>query len=1126
MNRYTAFISYRHLTPDAEVAQKLHRMIEAFSVPAGLRKKTGVRRLGRVFRDQEELPLSSNLGDDIHEALENSDWLICVCSPKYLESRWCREELRYFLSLGKKERVLTVLTEGEPENAFPEELRFQTVDGQTVEKEPLAADVRAGDLAGALKKLRKEKLRIIAPILGVQFDDLRQRARRRRIRIISAAAAAAFMLLAGFLGYAVMKNREITGERNSAQIAESQWLAKSADEALAEKDQALSLQLALEALPENFDNPERPVTEAALTALRNAVLYDKGDSGYHPAAEIEVPGLETCKLIDNMLICFSRKTEGFISAYDLASGGQFITPYTLAEEPLNCFFSDSGHAVLVYPDRIVKTTSLESRDGEPLTDDLSDGYVHDEDGQLARDENGDLVKQQFRESYPSFHKLVDVQGAGGILLSRNAPYTVLSWYQMYDHRYRGYADILNYMQDAVYLPVPGSNGSLFAVGGYMALSTEDQKPGHDPVILELKLSAVKDGQGPMYYDHEDIRMRYYLDPEMLEPYRVSQYVTLDRLAASCNGSILAAYGTNELCFWLHGDPEMRAVFDPQLTGKSGIRDVQFSPKDPDLLALRTENGALYLYDCRKNEMRLEIRRGLESILAFEWSPDGDKLLTVCANGTAELLSAKDGSLLQALDCPFEVKEASFSGEQFIILRNKDRVQLDLLRAAGESETPLTRWIDDWPIGKETKTGGTGTRLALSPDGSTIWVVRSHGITLYDAETLAIKTEIPLNSEDRTYLDEETGALVYEKAQGPYVRLRMEKGRAWLYAEGTDSAGYVRVYDPDTGEETANFRVSYPHVRAFINGREELTEKDRSETLIVSGLVFNKDKPLVLVRGDSKDDPYAAVFRTDTYEECWHIGYDSVSGKVSPDNYNIFPAAKEWEDKFAMRGYFLEKSGKVLCEYYARHEAYRNYYSVAAFEVRDAETGNITAEITFPDKLQGYWVLEDCDRIIAQYPDNRTAVLSAETGGEITAFEAPGALTTMETDDQGIWLSFAGVTSSSGQIRFLVTEAGEVRKDPEGEPQAAVRTDGRFGPYPFTVKSGRLYDTETGAEIVDLSGYKFEQAWEDGSRIICGTGDYYVVIRYAESAELRRLALEILGDRQMTDEQRKQYFLAP
>ena len=133
MNRYTAFISYRHLTPDAEVAQKLHRMIEAFSVPAGLRKKTGVRRLGRVFCDQEELPLSSNLGDDIHEALENSDWLICVCSPKYLESRWCREELRYFLSLGKKERVLTVLTDcgcagGGPGGGAEEAAEGETAD--------------------------------------------------------------------------------------------------------------------------------------------------------------------------------------------------------------------------------------------------------------------------------------------------------------------------------------------------------------------------------------------------------------------------------------------------------------------------------------------------------------------------------------------------------------------------------------------------------------------------------------------------------------------------------------------------------------------------------------------------------------------------------------------------------------------------------------------------------------------------------------------------------------------------------------------------------------------------------------------------------------------------------------
>ena len=240
-SRYTAFISYRHLTPDEEVAKKLHTQIENFAVPSGLRRKLGRKKTGRVFRDQEELPLSADLGDDIHRALEESEWLICICSPRYLKSRWCMAELRYFLSLGRRDHVLTVLTEGEPEESFPEELRYVTVDGKAVEKEPLAADVRAEDLDGMLKKLKREKLRIIAPILGVNYDDLRQRSRRRRNRIIASLAAAAITLLAGFLGYALVKNRVISTERNSALAAESQWLSQSSREALAGGDRMLSL---------------------------------------------------------------------------------------------------------------------------------------------------------------------------------------------------------------------------------------------------------------------------------------------------------------------------------------------------------------------------------------------------------------------------------------------------------------------------------------------------------------------------------------------------------------------------------------------------------------------------------------------------------------------------------------------------------------------------------------------------------------------------------------------------------------------------------------------------------------------------------------------------------------------
>ena len=67
---FTAFISYRHQSPDMDVAQRLHTAIETYRIPAGIRKKTGRKKMGLVFRDQEELPLSSDLGKDIETALD------------------------------------------------------------------------------------------------------------------------------------------------------------------------------------------------------------------------------------------------------------------------------------------------------------------------------------------------------------------------------------------------------------------------------------------------------------------------------------------------------------------------------------------------------------------------------------------------------------------------------------------------------------------------------------------------------------------------------------------------------------------------------------------------------------------------------------------------------------------------------------------------------------------------------------------------------------------------------------------------------------------------------------------------------------------------------------------------
>ena len=175
---YCAFISYRHQSPDQEIAKALHRAIETYRIPASVRKQTGVKRMGKVFRDQEELPLSSNLGADIEAALDHSEWFIAICSPRYLESKWCLRELEYFVEHKGPDHVLTVLVEGEPQDSFPELLRFvENADGTRRELEPLAGDVRAETRGKSIRKLKNEKLRMLAPMLGLGFDDLKRRAR-------------------------------------------------------------------------------------------------------------------------------------------------------------------------------------------------------------------------------------------------------------------------------------------------------------------------------------------------------------------------------------------------------------------------------------------------------------------------------------------------------------------------------------------------------------------------------------------------------------------------------------------------------------------------------------------------------------------------------------------------------------------------------------------------------------------------------------------------------------------------------------------------------------------------------------------------------------------------------------
>ena len=200
--RYKVFISYSH--HDRGWSSWLQRSLESYRIPrrlVGNESEFGPvpRRLTPVFRDREDLPSASDLSGKVKESLEASEALIVVCSPASAGSKWVNEEIRYFRSLGREDRIFALIVDGDPQPADPALQCFPGalttgLDGSP--HEPLAADARKWADGKLLAKLK-----IVSGILGIRLDDLRQRnmQRRRRNWILATTSAVAVLLLTGTL---------------------------------------------------------------------------------------------------------------------------------------------------------------------------------------------------------------------------------------------------------------------------------------------------------------------------------------------------------------------------------------------------------------------------------------------------------------------------------------------------------------------------------------------------------------------------------------------------------------------------------------------------------------------------------------------------------------------------------------------------------------------------------------------------------------------------------------------------------------------------------------------------------------------------------------------------------------
>ena len=217
--RYSAFISYNHR--DRRWAGWLHRELERYRIPQALIGRDGpngllTRRLPPVFQDREELAASSNLADSVREALRESESLIVICSTNGAASHWVNEEVREFARLGRSHRIqcLIVPEAGDPDGiprsasqVFPPALL-------ELGPEPLAADARnTGD------GRRFAFLKLVAGLIGVRYDELRQREqarRHKRLLSIAAAATVGFLIMTALSIFALVSRAEAVRERDVA----------------------------------------------------------------------------------------------------------------------------------------------------------------------------------------------------------------------------------------------------------------------------------------------------------------------------------------------------------------------------------------------------------------------------------------------------------------------------------------------------------------------------------------------------------------------------------------------------------------------------------------------------------------------------------------------------------------------------------------------------------------------------------------------------------------------------------------------------------------------------------------------------------------------------------------------
>ena len=281
--KYYAFISYRHT--DAWAAKWLQKLLETYTLPSVARKivENAPKKM-RVFRDTTELTCGV-LSEELHRNLEESKYLIVICSPKSAQSEYVGDEIAYFRSIGREKYIIPFIISGVPHKKENDCFHPQLTMGGL---ELLGINVQSENSRFLPVRFHKAFIRLVARLFELDYGTLWNR-RKHLLYKLAAFFVSVIAIIIGLIIYSVKSQpfnteitlipNEINVESNNLPIGpcDSLWVEFSPRAIRGYKLDSLSKTILVENIPGHYKGKEVKVKSmiTGFLPLDSIIILDK-----------------------------------------------------------------------------------------------------------------------------------------------------------------------------------------------------------------------------------------------------------------------------------------------------------------------------------------------------------------------------------------------------------------------------------------------------------------------------------------------------------------------------------------------------------------------------------------------------------------------------------------------------------------------------------------------------------------------------------------------------------------------------------------------------------------------------------------------------------------------------------